>query len=170
MKTTILILLVSCVVGLADMTSLGFISESEVARAKADQAQRESDLRNAIVIDPIRIIGGKTNAVGAGWARIMGHVVGVHPDGIRVDGYYSIAGGDNYEGEFFVANFPYRLAEGDQVDSPTRWFFAKVDGVYTYPTAIGGMRTLRKLDYGKVFTPPPPSVESIAAANAAAMV
>lgn len=72
--------------------------------------------------------------------------------------------------DFFVANFPYEVAEGDVIgrDIKAKTFLcAKIDGVYTYHTVMGGSRTIKKLDYGDIYVPPPPTAGQLAAAKLA---
>lgn len=118
--------------------------------------------------DPFRVIG--TNVVvakGKDWVHFGGTVVGVHPDGIRVDGsFYSDGYARTFTGDFFVSRWPYKSAEGDLVAGVT----AIKSGTHTYSTMLRGPRTLHNLDYGEIYIPPPPappSEEQKAAARAA---
>jgi len=105
--------------------------------------------------DPWRFIDGKTNyAVNIfssdRWYEFEGKVIEVQPSGIRVMGGYGKPvyeyQGDYSDGvEFFVANFPYECAENETVKGN---LMAKYEGVYTYPTVMGGTHTIRKFDYG----------------------
>ena len=151
MKTTIIILLASCVISFAT------ILEPR---------------------DPYRLIGDSVWTVSGidtknGWVEFSGRVLEVQPGGIRIKGFYTGSGYVDEEGvEFFVANYPYTVAENERVGPGDKTFMcAKLAGTYTYPTAIGGSHTIRKLDYGTVYTPPPPTPltpEQIAAAKAKA--
>ena len=118
------------------------------------------------VKDPVRIIGTNVVAVGRGWVKFSGKIWNVQPSGVCIKGFYTGSGyGDYAEGvDFFVANFPYQVAEDENISG----YFAKEAGVYTYATAIGGTKTIRKLDYGAVYIPPPPTTKQIAAAKQAA--
>lgn len=121
-----------------------------------------------------------------GWVSFEGKVLEVQSGGIRIQGAYAgePASGVSYgyirldgedlgnEKEFFVAHFPYDVAEGDWIGDNRRtktFYMAKEDGTYTYSTVLGGSRTIRKLEYGTPYTPPPPpppTPEQIAAAKA----
>jgi hypothetical protein len=109
-----------------------------------------------------------------GWVAFEGKVIEVQPGGIRLEGdYHGARGGIFYgpDAEFFVANYPYDVAEGESVGPSERTLtfpLAKISGTYTYATAIGGSHTIRKLDYGKIWTPPPLTPEQIAEQKAAA--
>ncbi|MGA3268066.1 MAG: helix-turn-helix domain-containing protein [Verrucomicrobiota bacterium] len=109
-----------------------------------------------------------------GWVAFEGEVIEVQPGGVRLRGDYHGAPGGLFYGpdaEFFVANYPYDVAEGESVGPSERTLtfpLAKISGTYTYPTAIGGSHTIRKLDYGRVWTPPPLTPEQIAEQKAAA--
>jgi hypothetical protein len=123
--------------------------------------------------DPVRIIDGKTLSVtSSNWAAFHGKILEVQPGGIRVDGYYEGLDGSFFSGEFFVAHFPYAVAENDGIG----WehlYVALPDGVYSY-RAIVGSHTIRKLEYGEVWKAPAPTpqkpatAEQIATAKAAA--
>jgi len=148
---------------------------SENQRLKADALERmgfvEGDRRSKKIIDPIRYVNSKAvnvtdgNGFGVnGFESICGTVSWVSKDGVL----FSEPGGN----DFFVANFPYQLADGDQLGFG--WmkdrYFAKADGVYAYTTVLGASRTVHKYDYYQL-TPPPPkpmTPEEIAAAKVAA--
>ena len=124
--------------------------------------------------DPYRVVDGSVwNLTGIdsqnGWVGFSGKVLEVQPTGVRVEGYYT---GYGYgDAEFFVQDFPYQVAEGEtlQDDAVSKTFYcAKKSGTYTYSTAIGGSRTIRKLEYGTIYVPPPLTSEQIEAANKAA--
>lgn len=136
-------------------------------------AQSQPELQNFVARDPIRIIGGKTERVnGNGWFWFEGKVVEVQPAGIRVLGLYTNPGGNTermmevlYEPqEFFVQNFPYSVAEDDRL-SMSQHYTAKISDNYTYTTVLGGSRTIHSLNYGVIWTPPPPTPEQIAEAK-----
>ena len=99
----------------------------------------------APIRDPIRVIDGTTNLVSrtGDWCPIYGTVVDISKDGIRVMGL---------DADFFVANFPYQVANGDYLQD----FFARRAGLYNYVTVLGGTRTIHKFDYGQPVGLPPP--------------
>jgi hypothetical protein len=128
--------------------------------------------------DPQRMVGNMLwqingESITNGWVRFYGKVAGVQSGGIRVRGSYTgFYAGYEDGADFFVANFPYEVADGDSIgfDDKNGQMLAKVAGVYTYATAIGGSRTIKKLDYGEIYTPPAPpplTPEQIAAKKAA---
>ena len=127
-----------------------------------------------IAKDPWRILDGKTNieSESTGWIRFSGKVTNVHPGGVMLSGYYGPSFNSVEPTDFFVANFPYSVAEEDRVGpSGNAWYLAKPAGTYTYTTVLGGSRTVHKLDYGEIWTPPtppPPTPEQVAAARAEA--
>ena len=129
--------------------------------------------------DPYRKIGDIVYTVPGldvehGWVEFEGKVLEVQPGGVRLKGHYTGSGyGPDYEGlEFFVANYPYDVAEDEYIGRGTKTFkCAVVSGTYTYPTAIGGSHTIRQLNYGSIYVPlpaTPPTLEQIAAAKAKA--
>ncbi|HEX5400301.1 MAG TPA: hypothetical protein VFY06_14740, partial [Verrucomicrobiae bacterium] len=77
----------------------------------------------------------------SGWVELQGRILETEPTGIHLLMY-----GGNQE-EYFVANFPYKYADGDEV--PANLYTAKRSGLYSYITVAGSKRTIRKLDYGK---------------------
>lgn len=98
-----------------------------------------------------------------------GQVLGVQPNGIRIMIPGSFNGHGVYDNtEYFVANFPYQVAEGDHLRPGV--YTAKEAGTYTYPTAIGGSRTIHKLDYGYPCGPSPEYLEWLKRAQAAAQL
>jgi hypothetical protein len=126
--------------------------------------------------DPVRVINGQPErADGNDWYWFEGTVIEVQPGGIRVSGLYTRVGGDEYKmaeslyepHEFFVRNFPYSVAENDRLLS-TEHYAAKASDVYSYTTVLGGSKTLHALDYGTIWTPPPPTPEQIQAIQEAA--
>lgn len=140
---------------------LFFIGLSCAIAAKKDSLPR----------DPWREIGGQTNlAVGSGWMHFYGEALQVMPNSVRIRGRYHTPGKDLFGEEFIfiVFNFPYQLADNEQIPYPSN-FVAKEDGTFTYRTAIGGTATVRKLEYGhpcRQPLPPQPSAEEIAKAKA----
>jgi hypothetical protein len=130
--------------------------------------------------DPIRDFGGGPVAArGKEWVVLWGRVLGTHPDGVRLDGYYFnrdvvpplVDGGVWFEGEFFVKNFPYVVADGDVVDG----YLARLDEIHSYATVLGSSRNIHSLDYGNVWRPrpvapaQPPTPTQLAAAKEAAV-
>lgn len=172
MKTIVLILVGSCASLFAGLSSIGFVSNSDQNRenpfaANANKLQYVS--AHFSPHDPWRIIDGTTNYADRGWCWFYGKVLEVQPGGIRIEGGYGLGRDVSqypFQKEFFVRNFPYVAAENETIDL-LACYTAKESGVYNYATAIGGSATLRCLDYGKVYTPPPPSPEVVAAAKAA---
>jgi len=100
----------------------------------------------------------------SGWREVSGKVLEVQLNGIRISIPGRIAG----ETEYFVANFPYRVAEDDYL--PPGIYTAKEAGTYTYPTAIGGSRTIHQLDYGHPCGPSPEYLEWLKQTQAAAQL
>jgi TPR repeat protein len=125
------------------------------ALARAAQAAREALARGAALKGKtLRLVNGQTNSIfSPDWCQFSGQVLQVHPGGIRVHGSYS-GGGHGYFGDFFVANFPEEVADGESL-TLDEYHFAKYVGLYKYSTAIGSFATLRKLDYGFILPEPP---------------
>jgi hypothetical protein len=139
-------------------------SISLLAAPDAVVRQRAAELRAAQsqpapIRDPFRKIEGVTNAVtrGGDWYQFSGRIISVTTEGIILSGFYSNPAGpyDLEEKDFFVANFPYRVADGDFVGGNFD-LYARRAGTYTYTTAIGGQHTVHKFEYGQVSGPPPP--------------
>lgn len=115
-----------------------------------------------IIADPMREIGGKVFKVDDSWVTFSGTVEQVHPGaGVRIRGYYT--GQENPGSDFFVIHFPYQVAEGDQIGGGGFAYKALDAGTYTYSTAANSTRTIHQLDYGSVWTAPPPTPAQIAA-------
>lgn len=141
----------------------GFILNATAQSIRALEQEQKREARQKLerlAMHPFRVVDGVTNGIRAkGWCTFHGEVVGVHPDGIRVRGFYTPLDDPKWRSgarEFFVSNFPFETAEGDHI--PMRsWYVAKLAGTYRYTTVLGGPRTLHKLDYGKpvAYTPPP---------------
>ena len=124
-------------------------------------------------IDPLREIDGQPCSVNPrdtnNWAVFAGTVLQVHGNGaVRIQGQFT---GHPYA-EFMVVNYPYEVVE-DQVigydNNKSLAHYAKIAGTYTYSTVAGSSRTIYKLDYGQIYTPPlppPPTAEQIAARRA----
>jgi hypothetical protein len=159
MKIKIAILMFGCISAMAQSdgnflgtspAAFGYTSPEQI---KSREERRANAEYNFIPKDPWREIDGQTNlAKSEGWVNFSGKVLEVQPTGIRVDGDYGIPPNRFPEenrgtGIFFVSGFPYQLAENEIIDGRDR-YTAKENGVYTYPTAIGGTSTIRKLDYG----------------------
>ncbi len=131
------------------------------------------------VEDPVRQIGDQVWAIRGGdgengWVRFHGRVLEVQSGGVRITGSYAGYGnGDGSGGpylddrEFFVAHFPYAGAENEYLRMD-RIYVAREAGTYTYTTVLGGSRTIRKLEYGVPYVPPPPTPAQIEAAQKAA--
>jgi TPR repeat protein len=158
MKTTWLIISFLCVVGIS--------GNSQVTDGFTPR-------------DQWRVIDGTPNyAKGDDWVEFAGKVLEIQPGkGVRLEGNYNRIGsgatmyytGNNYSAfnyEFFVANFPYDVAEGDIISVADR-FTAHKTSTYTYKTTAGGSRTIRQIDYGTPYAPPALTPEQIAAAKAA---
>jgi hypothetical protein len=124
--------------------------------------------------DPGRVLNGVRYALTGvdaanGWVEFEGTVLEVQTNGLRLSGGYTgNSGADGKAVEFFVTNFPYPLAEGEKitVDSARQEFFiAHTAGVYAYHKVPRSLRTLRMLDYGRIYVP---SAADLAAAQKAA--
>ena len=142
------------------------------------QPPAQSQPDRFVALDPVRVLDGQTEmANGKGWDWFEGRVIEVQPTGIRVSGLYTQAGGDSQNmtellyqpQEFFVRNFPYSVAENDRLSS-TVHYTAKIAENYSYTTTLGGSRTIHCLDYGMIWTPPPPTPEQIAQAKTNAII
>ena len=124
--------------------------------------------QNFIPHDPWRDIDGKQEyAKGDNWVQFVGTIIEVQPKGVRIRGYFFNPAPVSYlfpndypDGQiFFVANFPFQCAENEQFQIEKK-LTAKEAGVYTYPTAIGGSATIRKLEYGTPCDPPADLVQA----------
>jgi hypothetical protein len=114
-----------------------------------------------VICDPLRVVNGTNMVVTPPvWQSFHGRVLEVQPGGVRLE--------NSLGNEFFVADFPYTVAENEWVGIGDQHLYALPAGVYTYPTAIGGSRTIRKMEYGVIYVPPPPTPAQIAAAQKAA--
>ena len=114
----------------------------------------------ATILDPYRKIDGQIYKVDGSWVAVAGRVVQVHPkEGLRVEGAIE---GQMQPEDFFIVNFPYDAAEGDVFGSPNYVYLVKPAGIYTYSTAAGSTRTIRKYDYGIPCGPPVKTPEEIA--------
>lgn len=164
MKTIIVILFLGSISTFGQFSG-GYAFGNDAAKngaSAADVAEYKQREIYFVPRDPWRIINGTTNfAKGNDWYQFEGKILEVQPEGIRVSGLYSVPGGYvmSYasiyqEKEFFVKHFPYRVAEDDVIRVDGK-YTAKISDNYTYPTAIGGSRTIHCLDYGFIWTPPP---------------
>src|SRR5882724_1598824 len=114
----------------------------------------------SVISDPYRIINGETQKVDATWLAVSGEVVQVHPnEGLRIEGSIEGVGRSS---DFFVVNLPVSAAEHEMVPPKGYVLLVKDVGTYTYSTAAGSTRTIRKYDYGIPWTPPPLTPEQIA--------
>lgn len=133
-----------------------FLAFFPLPAAAADAARQLALLAKAK--DPYRILAGRTNSILAdGFVVFGGKVLGTEKGGIRLEGDYAPYGSGDVPQirEFFVAHFPYQVADDDQVGlDPNRLFLAKLAGVHRYTTAIGGSRIIHALDYGIPCAPP----------------
>lgn len=135
--------------------------------APGPNALNETDFtaHTAAILDPYRVINGETQKVDGTWLAVSGRIVQVHPsEGIRVSGGIE---GQSMGTDFFVVNLPVSGAEGDYLPPAGCVLLVKDVGTYTYSTAAGSSRTIRKYDYGTPWTPPPLTPEQLAAQRAA---
>jgi hypothetical protein len=136
------------------------------------QSSAQSAKKGFVPKDPWRKIDGVTNyAGGPNWVRFYGKVLQVTEEGVRVKGEYRHPSSSygSRDVTFFVSDFPYVVADGEDL-SYRENLVARESGTYTYPTAIGSVATVRKLEYGFICgppLPPPPSAQEQAAAKAA---
>jgi len=118
--------------------------------------QQEAYEFNFVPKDPWRVFGGETNYVRKDGKQFCGKVLQAAVGGVRVMGgygelfhirYFNYVEDYDRNTEFFVANFPYTIAE-DEVIPTSSHMMAYYVGTYTYTTVQGASRTIRKLDYG----------------------
>ncbi len=111
--------------------------------------------------DPWREVAGATYlAKGSNWLQCLGTVIEIQQGkGVRVRGRYALPfdlkpatlmPGETEE-VYFIANYPYPVAEGQDLGTNV---VAMMDGVYSYHNVSGGNTTLVKLDYGKPVAAP----------------
>jgi hypothetical protein len=118
----------------------------------------------------VRVINGQAQAVkpSSQWVPLNGKIIGVTKEGVLVHG--NCGNALDEEIDFFIANFPYQVAEGDYVGlDPT--VLGQRAGVHKYVTVLGAIRTIHKFDYGALPGSPPARIvtpEMQAAAKAAA--
>lgn len=106
--------------------------------------------------DPWRVVDGKIySAVDDGWDQFSGKVLEVQQGkGIRVLGKYSSSivrypsSDDDDATEFFVANFPYDVADNSEIGHGAIYMAKNTNKTYTYRTVSGGSHTIYMLDYG----------------------
>jgi hypothetical protein len=147
---------------------------SIVATAPVVQPVYRDPSLDFIPENPWRSLDGETNYIKTDGVEFCGKVVDVTPNGIRVEGEfgglfetsYSSSSDADYH-DFFVAHYPFQ-AVNDQVIYESEHNMAWSVGTYTYSTAQGGSRTIRKLDYGIPCEAPQKLVERAIAAAAAA--
>jgi TPR repeat protein len=143
---------------------------------KAGRDASEMQKQEALAREPWRVVNGVTNSVfGEGWYHFYGCARKVSPEGILVEGAISsIKDGSSKSQVFFVINFPYVVADGENIDQ-YQFFMAKAAGTVTMDvprssgvpvprsSGVTTASTIHKYDYGEVSGPPP---EWIAAAKA----
>ena len=154
-------------------------ARAAAAEGKVDELQREAERYRTFFIpkDPWRTFERVKQFVkNPGWVEFRGHVLEVQKGGIRVEGGYGepFQVGDS-DKEFFVANFPYPVADGESVGlgHDVHAMVAHDAGVCTLAnnyttekgtaqtitagsvsrttkaeTVMGGSHTVRNLDYG----------------------
>jgi hypothetical protein len=153
--------------------------QAEEAQKQADELEDEAERYRTFFIpkDPWRNFeGNKLFVKTPGWLEFQGKVLEVQKGGIRVEGGY----GESFQvidtnKEFFVANFPYPVADGESIGlgHDIHAMVAHDAGVCTLrnnyateqgtaqtitmagvsrtteaATVMGGSHTVRKLDYG----------------------
>lgn len=142
-----------------DLQRLGFTmgDPSPAAIAAQKEAQKKEAAatalryKNFIPSDPWRSVSNAppVYAKGPRWVQFTGTVLSVYPDGIHVKGWYGVPeywGPDDRE--FFVRNYPHKVADGDYISWKEKRC-AALSEVYTYKGAFGERITLHSLDYGK---------------------
>lgn len=119
----------------------------------------------AFMVDPYRILNGRTNQVGAGWVTFTGRVIGGNAEGILLDGAVNTVpkGPMTDYNVFFVKDYPDPCVMNETIGIASRWFYAWPAGSYRYTNSAGEVSLVRRLDYGVPWTPPPPTAEQIAA-------
>jgi hypothetical protein len=155
------------------------IANAERLRREAEAEREQIAARKALADwyakyvprDPWRVINGITNfAKGQDWVEFSGKVIEVQHTGVRVRGWYGFPGATHVgTKEFFIRNYPYDVAEEEQVGG--LYFAAQDSTSHTYTTTMGTSRTIHSLDYGIVSEPPeyarPKPVDPLVAAVAA---
>jgi len=117
--------------------------------------------------DPWRSLDGHVyNAKDENWLQFVGTILEVKPNGILVRGEFGPPLEASFgEREFFVANFPielYPMADGE-VFTSNMCLVAHLNeksSIYQYTNTTIDLRvnTVRKLDYGRIVTSPPPDL------------
>lgn len=149
------------------------LTAQQAEQSRQQQTVEDKRFQKFVPKDPWREINGKTNyAKGDGWVQFEGKVLESQPDGVRIEGWYGMPGSfGSPHMEFFVANFPYKLADGEYL-GPLQNLTARESGIHAYRTVLGGSRSLRKLEYGNSCAQPglpqPSAEQQVAAAAAAA--
>ena len=134
-------------------------SEKEAAHLRAKQLFQPKD--------PWRFLDGKVcSAKDESWFHFTGQVLEVKPNGILVHGDFGppLEAGIG-ERNYFVDNFPiqtYPVADGEAIAAPMN-FVAHYDErapLYQFTNTTIDMRvnTVRRLDYGKIVSSPPPDL------------
>lgn len=185
MKKLIILLAFICLAARAQMTSGQYIyHEPEHMSYQGDWTGSDIvPVRNGQptvphVRDPFRLVGGVVwklvgNELTNGWVKFEGKIIQVQKTGVLIHGFFTGYPSEGDGADFFVENFPYEMAEGENVgfDDKTKTFlYAKIAGLQTYTTVMGASRTIRKLDYGAIYvppTPPPLTAEEAAARKVA---
>jgi len=130
--------------------------KAQEAAVQAEAAAETEYEREFVPHDPWRTHDGETNYIKAVGFEFCGKVLQVADGGVRITGnygpiftahYYSNIEDIDNNSEFFVANYPYTIAE-DELISESSHLMAYYVGTYTYTTVQGASRTIRKLDYG----------------------
>jgi hypothetical protein len=146
----------------------------------------------ALAKEPWRIVNGVTNSVyGKDWYHFSGQVLKTYPDSILVRGSVSSLESENRLGrldstdigkasvlllpehtftyqEFVVTNFPYVVADGDNIKFLAYYMVKEVGTVVLTNHAARNHDAFHKYDYGKVCPPPPEWVAAVAAKAAKA--
>ena len=116
--------------------------------------------------DPWRNIDGKVcNAKDKDWLQFTGQVLEVKTNGVLLVGDFGPPLEPGFgERKYFVENFPsddYAFADGEEITTNLN-FVAHMGGKTTFQfihTKIDlGVETVRRLDYGKIVTSPPPDL------------
>jgi len=188
MKTRIIPLCTSCILAVysnalglgGGAVTPGYNNADDVAAQRAEMAalreaqaseqQQQQALRDFIPRDPWRVLYGVTNYVKLQGVEFYGKIVDITSDGVRIQGAFHrfSRAGDDYEGDFFVAHFPFVVVDGQDISD--QHLMAWYVGTYTYTTVMNGSRTIRKLDYGTPCGPAPEFIQQqIEAAKAKAI-
>jgi TPR repeat protein len=132
------------------LESMGFISNSEIARQKAEQEreyqrQVEQDrIDHLWATDPFRVINGTVvSANESRWVRFYGRVFDVRDGMIFIDGGFK-----NFQGTFVVINYPRPVYVGFVLD--------KTNALNALPVASIPMSDgapLMRLDYCHIYIP-----------------